>query len=51
MVPGLSYKSFAEIISRTTAASPRTRASTPSGSCHHGDVAASTLFGSPVVVV
>jgi hypothetical protein len=32
------------IISRTTAASPRTRASTPSASRHHGDVAASTLF-------
>ena len=41
---GLSYKSFAEIISRTTSASPRTRASTPSGSSHHGEVAASTLF-------
>ena len=39
---GLSYKPFRETISRTTAASPRTRADTPSGSCHHGEVAAST---------
>ena len=34
-------------ISRTTSASPRTRASTPSGSFHHGEVAASTLFIAP----
>jgi predicted N-formylglutamate amidohydrolase len=37
-------KPFREIISRTTAASPRTRANTPSASRHHGDVAASTLL-------
>jgi len=40
---GLSYKPFRETISRTTSASPRTRASTPSGSVHHGEVAASTV--------
>jgi hypothetical protein len=40
---GLSYKPFRETISRTTSASPRTRTSTPSGSSHHGDVAASTV--------
>ena len=41
----LSYKPFIEIISRTTAASPRTRASTPPGSSHHGEVATSTPLG------
>jgi hypothetical protein len=35
---------------RTIAASPRTRASTPSGSFHHGEVAASMPRGSPVAL-
>jgi hypothetical protein len=46
----LSYKPLAEIILRATAASPRTRASTPSGSFQHGEVAASIPLGSPVAL-